>query len=157
MAIVVESSIFLNDEAIPARYTGDGEDISPPLRWSGLPPGTREVALICDDPDAPRAEPWVHWVLYGLSPEVLALPEDLPRKESLGFPAGARQGRNDFGSTGYGGPAPPPGHGVHHYHFRVYALDAPADVAPGATKAELLAAMDGHVLDVGELVGTYRR
>ena len=149
MSLEVKSSAFSNGGAIPRKYTGEGEDVSPPLSWSNVPEGTKEFALICDDPDAPRPTPWVHWVLYKISASVRELAE--------GSSGGAREGRNDFGNTGYGGPMPPPGHGVHHYHFKVYALDTELDLPPGATKEQLLGAMKGHVLAEGELVGTYER
>jgi len=153
----LRSSAFGHGQPIPRRYTADGEDISPPLTWGTLPQGTRELALIMDDPDAPRPQPWVHWVLYRLSQAVLELPEGVPPKERLLEPADALHGRNSFDNIGYGGPAPPRGHGVHHYHFRLYALDAPLKLGPGADKDELLKAMDGHVIATGELVGTYQR
>ena len=160
MKITVSSSAFAEGERIPGRFTGDGQDISPPLRWEGVPEGTKELALICDDPDAPTAEPWVHWVIYKLSAGLLELPQGLPDAARIERPVGALQGRNSWTSgrtIGYRGPAPPPGHGVHHYHFRLYALDAELNVAPGIDKKSLLRAMDGHVLAEGELVGTYER
>lgn len=157
MSINVQSSAFDAGEQIPTAHTGDGADSSPPLSWSGIPEGTRELALICDDPDAPTEDPWVHWVIYKLPATATSLPANVPAAESLETPAGARQGRNSFGNTGYGGPAPPKGHGVHHYHFKLYALDAELELAPGATKEQLLDAMQGHVLAQGELVGTYER
>lgn len=149
MTVRVESPSFKAGGAIPKRFTGEGEDVSPALRWSGLPEGTREIAVICDDPDAPTPNPWVHWVLYRIPPESAGLDE--------GDTGGAVAGRNDFGRTGYGGPLPPRGHGVHHYHFKVYALDTETDLPPGATKEELLEAIEGHILAAGELVGTYER
>lgn len=149
MAIRVSSPAFEGGSAIPRKYTGEGEDVAPPLEWTGLPEGTREVALICDDPDAPMPEPFVHWVLYKITANKAGLPE--------GSLAGALEGRNGFGRVGYGGPMPPEGHGTHHYHFKVYALDAELEATPGLSKDQLLAAMEGHVLDEGELVGTYER
>jgi len=145
----VASSVFEAGDAIPRRYSGEGEDVSPPLSWEDVPAGTQEFALICDDPDAPLPEPWVHWAVYGIPPQARSLPE--------GEVGSAVEGRNSWGRIGYGGPMPPPGHGVHHYHFRLYALDAPLDLKPGATKGDLLAAMAGHVLAEAEVVGTYRR
>jgi len=150
MTIQVSSPAFEAGGRIPTKYTGEGEDVSPPLRWSGAPGETRELALICEDPDAPTPHPFVHWVLYRIPPETTSLEEG-------GIPPGALEGTNDFGRTGYGGPMPPRGHGPHRYHFRVYALDAGLQVRPGLGKDELLAAMEGHVLDRGELVGTYER
>ncbi|MHB0980266.1 MAG: YbhB/YbcL family Raf kinase inhibitor-like protein [Thermoleophilia bacterium] len=157
MLITIDSSSFAHGGAIPRRYTGDGEDVSPPLKWTGIPEGARELALIVDDPDAPRAEPWVHWVVYKIPADADGLGEDAAGSNGAALPAGALQGRNDFGATGYGGPAPPRGHGTHHYHFTLYALDIPLDVAPGADKLGLLTAMEGHILARGELVGTYER
>jgi len=157
MAMMLRSDALANGRAIPRRYTEDGEDLSPPLTWSGVPEGTKELALIVDDPDAPRAEPWVHWVLYKIPADVRALTEGLPRTPTLGIPAGARQGKNSWGTVGYRGPAPPKGHGKHHYHFRSYALDTPLAALPGLDKAGLLAAMHGHILATAELVGTYER
>lgn len=146
----LSSGDFRSQEAIPRRCTGDGEDRSPALTWSEVPAGTRELALICDDPDAPRPEPFVHWVLYGIPPETRGLPSGQE-------PAGAQQGKNSFGTAGYRGPAPPRGHGIHHYHFQLFALDQPVALGPGAGKAELLKAMEGHVLGRAELIGTYQR
>lgn len=157
MTITVESTAFAAGDPIPRRFTGDGEDVSPPLRWSGLPEGTRELALIVDDPDAPRAEPWVHWLIYKIPATEQGLAEGVGAAAGPPLPSGTLEGRNDFGATGYGGPAPPRGHGTHHYHFRVYALDAPLEVGAGLEKPALLRAMEGHVLAQGDLVGTYRR
>jgi len=155
--LTVRSAAFGEGQAIPKKHTGDGADVSPALSWSGVPAGAKELALICDDPDAPRAQPWVHWVICKLPADANGLPEGVAKTETLVAPAGAVQGRNDFGDVGYGGPAPPPGHGVHHYHFKLYALGAPLDVKAGLTKKQLLAAMSGHVIAEGELVGTYQR
>ncbi len=160
MHIPLTSQDFAAGASIPRPCTGEGDDRSPHLRWSQLPPGTRQLALICDDPDAPTPQPWVHWVLYELAPDVSELPAGLPKSPQLTAPLAARQGRNSWPSgqtTGYRGPLPPPGHGVHHYHFRLYALDAPLDTPPGCTKDELLRRMQGHVLATGELIGTYER
>ncbi len=149
MAIEVSSPAFEPGGPIPRKHTGEGQDVSPALNWSGLPEGTREIALICDDPDAPRPEPWVHWVVYKIPADRTGLSE--------GGAQGTLEGRNDFGWTGYGGPMPPKGHGVHHYHFKVYALDIDLEAAAGLTKDQLLEAMEGHVLEAGELIGTYER
>jgi Raf kinase inhibitor-like YbhB/YbcL family protein len=157
MAMTIRSDAFDDGRAIPRRHGEDGEDVSPPLSWSDPPEGTRELALIVDDPDAPRADPWVHWVLYKIPPEVRTLPEGVPPSPSLTSPPGALQGKNSWGTDGYRGPAPPRGHGVHHYHFRLYALDAPVRAPQGADKHALLAAMQGHILAQAELVGTYQR
>jgi Raf kinase inhibitor-like YbhB/YbcL family protein len=119
------------------------------LTWAEVPEGTREIALICDDPDAPTPRPFVHWVVYKIPADRSGLPE--------GSTQGALEGENDFGGTGYGGPMPPRGHGVHHYRFKVYALDAELEAAAGLTKDRLLEAMEGQILAEGELVGTYER
>jgi len=148
--ITITSSAFPPGAPIPPKHTGEGPDLSPPLAWSGVPPEAQQLALICDDPDAPTDEPWVHWVLYGLSPTRTRLDE--------GSNGGGLEGKNDFDKVGYGGPMPPKGHGVHHYHFRLYALKEPlAATAPGLTKNQLLAAMQGRILAQGELIGTYER
>jgi hypothetical protein len=157
MGIKVESSAFAPDAPIPSRHTGDGDDVSPPLKWSGVPDGTRQLALIMDDPDAPSDEPWVHWVIYGIPGTITGLKENIAKSEQPGDPAGAVQGKNSFGKIGYGGPAPPRGHGVHHYHFKVYALGEPIDAKPGLTKKDLLEKMKGRILAQGELIGTYER
>lgn len=149
MAIQVSSPAFEPGGAIPRKHTGEGQNVSPALTWTGLPEGTREIALICDDPDAPTPRPFVHWVVYKIPADREGLPE--------GGTQGALEGENDFGGTGYGGPMPPRGHGVHHYHFTVYALDSELEAGAGLTKDQLLEAMEGHVLDEGELVGTYER
>ena len=149
MTISVSSSAFDAGGRIPKRHTGEGEDVSPPLTWSGIPEGSEEVALICDDPDAPTPKPWVHWVVYKIPVDTSALAE--------GSSGGSVEGRTDFGKVGYGGPMPPPGHGVHHYHFKIYALNTQLDLEAGATKDQLLQAMKGHVVAEGELVGTYKR
>jgi len=150
----LESKVFREGQAIPKEYTGDGKDISPPLAWTGTPPGAKSLALICDDPDAPRAEPWVHWVIYDLPGDRHELPQAVPGSESL--PNGAKQGRNDFGNIGYGGPSPPAGK-PHRYYFKLYALDALSGLKEGASKKQLEQAMKGHVLAQGQLMGTYQR
>jgi Raf kinase inhibitor-like YbhB/YbcL family protein len=155
--MTLRSDAFAGGEPIPRRYTEDGEDLSPPLSWSGVPDDAREFALLVDDPDAPRAEPWVHWVIYKIPGDVRTLTEGLPKTATPDVPPGARQGKNSWGTDGYRGPAPPRGHGTHHYHFRLYALDAPLAAAQGLDKAGLLRATEGHVLGEAELVGTYER
>lgn len=157
MAIQIASDAFQPNQQIPARHTGDGDDLSPPLSWSGAPPETRQFALIMDDPDAPRPQPWVHWVIYGIPAGTTSLREGIAQTERLDDPPGALQGRNTWGTIGYRGPAPPRGHGTHHYRFRLYALGEALELAPGLDKDELLGAMQGRVLAEGELVGTYRR
>ena len=157
MEMIIESSAFEDADEIPQRYTGDGKDVSPPLSWAGLPEGTKELAIICDDPDAPTVDPWVHWVIYKIAPEAPGLTEGLAKTATLAEPAGALQGKNTWETIGYRGPAPPTGHGTHNYSFRLYALDAPLDVRAGLGKKSLLAVMVGHILAEAELIGTYER
>ncbi len=157
MALSIRSTAFDHNAPIPKKYTGDGQDVSPPLSWSGVPEGAKELALIMDDPDAPTPEPWVHWVIYKIPAGATGLPENVAKTEAPPQPAGAQQGKNSWPNTGYGGPAPPRGHGVHHYHFKLYVLDDPITVAAAPTKTQLLAAMQGHILAQGELIGTYER
>lgn len=147
--LALTTTAFPAGGPIPRKHTKEGQDLSPALAWSGAPEGTRSFALILDDPDAPRAEPWVHWVLWNIPAEVTALGE--------GSSGGGTAGRNDFGETGYGGPMPPRGHGTHHYHFKLHALDATLELEAGSTKRQLLRAMEGHVLASAELIGTYER
>ena len=157
MTMIIRSTAFADGQRIPLRHTGDGEDVSPPLQWLNLPGGARELALIVDDPDAPTAEPWVHWLIYKIPISVQELPEAIPRHPSLTRPPGAIQGKNSWDAIGYRGPAPPRGHGLHHYHFRIYALDAALKVAPNLDKKALLKAMDTHIIDQGILTGVYQR
>jgi len=154
--ITVGSKAFEPGKAMPRRHTGDGQDVSPALTWSGVPAAAKELALIMDDPDAPRPKPWVHWVIYKVPAGAAGLPEAVAKKAEPPEPAGAVQGKNTWGRIGYGGPAPPKGR-AHHYHFKLYALDAPLDVKAGLDKQALLAAMSGHVIAQGELIGTYQR
>jgi hypothetical protein len=155
-AFSLASPAFGNGDAIPSRYTCDGADLSPPLAWAGTPAGAGSLALIVEDPDAPGGT-FTHWVLYDLPAEIRALPEGVPRSATLSDLGGARQGRTSFGDAiGYGGPCPPPGP-AHHYHFRLFALDAKLGLAPGASRDSLLVAMHGHQLGVTELVGLYAR
>ena len=144
MAFTVKSSAFGAGAEIPSQFTCSAVDVSPALEWSGASAKAASFALIMDDPDAP-AGTWVHWVLWNLPPSAHALPEGVAKQEKLDD--GSRQGRNDFGKVGYNGPCPPPGK-THRYFFRLYALDDKLDLAPGATRRELDAAMKGHV--VGE-------
>jgi len=153
MSIQLTSTAFAEGKPIPAKYTCDGTDVSPPLEWSNVPEGTKSLALISDDPDAPVGT-WVHWVIYAIPPDVNELQENIPKSEIL--TNGAKQGISDFKRIGYGGPCPPPG-GPHRYFFKFYALDAELDLKPGATKQQLLRAMEGHILAQGQLIGTYQR
>jgi len=157
MTLSVRSPAFPEGRPIPRRHTGDGEDLSPPLSWSGLPATARELALIVDDPDAPTPEPWVHWVIYKLPATTDGLAEGVPPVGRPGSVPTALQGQNSWKATGYRGPAPPKGHGVHRYFFKLYALDAALDLPGGLTKAGLLNAIEGHVVAEGGLMGTYQR
>ena len=160
MSIRLVSSAFSDGAMIPLQYTGDGEDVSPPLEWSSVPAAAQSLALTCEDPDAPTREPWVHWLIYHLSADLTALPQGVDTSELPPEPVGAAQGRNSWSSgrtIGYRGPAPPPGHGLHHYHFRLYALDRELQLAPGADLHALQQAMRGHILATGQLTGTYQR
>jgi Raf kinase inhibitor-like YbhB/YbcL family protein len=134
-------------------FTGDGRDISPPLQWTEPPAGTKALALICEDPDAPRGT-WTHWVIFNIPVGARALAENTPTSATQ--PNGAIQGKNDFGKSGYGGPAPPRGK-PHRYIFRLFALDAALTLKPGATRQQLLAAVEGHILAEARLMGTYGR
>jgi Raf kinase inhibitor-like YbhB/YbcL family protein len=153
MTLSLTTTAFPAGGPIPARYTCDGEDRSPPLAWSGAPAGTAAFALIVDDPDAPRGV-FTHWVLYNLPADAGELPEGVPATERLAN--GALQGVNDFGRVGYSGPCPPPGP-AHRYRFTLYALDTALRLGPRATKQAALDAMRGHVLAQGQLTGTYQR
>jgi hypothetical protein len=146
------SAAFKPGEMIPAKYTCDGPDVSPPLTWSDPPTGTKSFALISDDPDAPVGT-WVHWVLWNIPASARSLEENLPKQGSL--PHGARQGTTDFRRIGYGGPCPPSG--THRYFFKLYALDTTLDLPAATTKKHLEKAMQGHILAQAELMGKYRR
>lgn len=153
MSIKLTSTAFNNESSIPAKHTGDGHDVSPALAWSDFPENAGSFALICDDPDAPVGT-WVHWVIFNIPAHARALPGGVPTTGTL--QSGAVQGKNDFGNIGYGGPAPPPGK-AHRYFFKLYCLDGPLDLAPGATKKQLLSSMEGHLLAQGQLMGRYKR
>ncbi len=152
MKLTVTSGAFKDGGAIPSKYTCDGEDVSPDIAWSGVPASAKSIAMIADDPDAPRGT-WVHWVIYNIPPETKGLGEGVERDKVLDN--GAMQGMNDSRQTGYGGPCPPAG--VHRYFFKVYALDAKLSLGPGATKKDLEDAMKGHILADGQLMGRYSR
>src|SRR5712691_12932499 len=153
MPLQISSTAFSAGETIPKKFTCDGPDVSPKLSWSDPPVNSQSFALIMDDPDAP-AGTWVHWVLYDVPRDTKELPEAVPKQEQL--PSGARQGRNDFGKIGYGGPCPPPGK-PHRYFFKLYALDSKLNLKVGATKADVERAMKGHILAQAELIGKYGR
>jgi Raf kinase inhibitor-like YbhB/YbcL family protein len=156
MALTLTSTAFSDGGEIPSKYTCQGEDVAPPLAWKGVPANTRSLALIVDDPDAPDPSAprmtWVHWVLFNLPPAATGLPEGATAED---LPPGAGQGLNDWKHTGYGGPCPP--RGRHRYFFKLYALDAALQLPGRATKAALEAAMQGHILEQAQLVGTYQK
>jgi Raf kinase inhibitor-like YbhB/YbcL family protein len=153
MTLEVKSPDFASGGTIPKRFTCEGEDLSPALEWSAPPSGTQSFALIADDPDAPVGT-WVHWVVFDLPPTLRSLPQAVPRKDQLAD--GSRQGQNDFGKTGYGGPCPPPGK-AHRYFFKLYALDTKLNLPSSSTKKDVERAMQSHVLAEGEYVGRYSR
>jgi hypothetical protein len=152
MAISVTSSAFKESGMIPTKYTCDGKDVSPRLAWTGIPTNAQSIALICDDPDAPVGT-WVHWVVYNIPIKVKEFPEGVTAAQ--GLPTGAKQGINDFRKFDYGGPCPPSG--IHRYYFKIYALDTVLNIKDGASKGELLKAMEGHILAQGQLMGKYKR
>jgi len=149
MSLKLSSSAFSDQGEIPKLYTADGTNISPPLAIADVPKGTKSLALVIDDPDAPKATPFAHWVVYDIPPSTREL------VEGKAPPRGATEGINDFGRRGYGGPKPPSGR--HHYVFKLYALDMVIGAKEPLTKAELEAQLEGHVLDEAELVATYQR
>jgi Raf kinase inhibitor-like YbhB/YbcL family protein len=155
-SIQINSGAFAANASIPAKYTQDGENISPPLCWVGVPSDAKELLLICEDPDAPR-EPAVHWIMYHIAPWMAGIPENIPQGGVPGIPPGVFQGANYSGQPGYIGPKPPIGHGIHHYHFQLFALAEPLRLTEPATKDTLLNAMQGIILAQGQLVGTYER
>jgi len=158
-AITVTSPALHSDQPIPKDYTADGKNMSPPLAWANLPAATRQLAVVCEDPDAGNPPPFVHWVMYKIPATAKGLPENIPFEPDAAMPneiGGAIQGMSGFRRPIYRGPAPPPGK-VHHYHFVVYAIDSDLDLKPGLTRGDLLAAIQGHVIGQGELVATYER
>jgi len=153
MGFRLTSTAFSEVGLIPSKYTCDGLDVSPPLRWEGYPLQTASFAIIMEDPDAPGGV-FTHWLIYNIPPSLNKLDEDVPKSGELPF--GALQGLNDFGGIGYGGPCPPPGK-PHRYVFKIYALDSRLDLGPGATRSELMRAMEGHVVAEASLTGVYSR
>jgi len=152
MTMQLTSEAFSHGEPIPRLYSCDGDDTSPPLRWTDPPEGTQSFALIMDDPDAPMGT-WVHWVIFNLPANTRMLAAGFPLDPQISN--GARNGRNSWGRMGYGGPCPPDG--THRYFFRLYALDQILTLAPGANKAQVLQIIQGHILAEAELMGTYQR
>jgi len=151
MALKISSSAFAEGELIPKKYTCDGENVSPPLAWEGVPEGTKSLALVCDDPDAP-GKTWVHWVIYGIPVETTELPENVPTEIELSD--GSRQGVNDFGNVGYGGPCPPSG--THRYFFKLFALEINLRFVGRVTDG-LLDEIKGYILAEGQLMGRYQK
>jgi Raf kinase inhibitor-like YbhB/YbcL family protein len=153
MALTITSTAFNDGATIPKKFTCDGQDISPPLAWSGIPANAKSLALICDDPDAPMGT-WVHWVLWNMPPSTPALPEGIAKDGDL--PGGIKQGLNSWPKTGYGGPCPPPGK-PHRYFFKLYALDAELAFSGSVNKNVLEEAMKSHILGQAQIIGTYGR
>jgi Raf kinase inhibitor-like YbhB/YbcL family protein len=143
----LSSPAFKHHEAIPAKHAGDGEDVAPELSWSGVPDGTEAFAIVVHDPDAPLVDGFTHWVAYGIAADATGLPEG---------GGSVTEGVNSFGESRYNGPAPPPGHGTHHYYFWIYALDEDLDLPPGLNRRALLERIEDHVIEQARLVGTYR-
>jgi Raf kinase inhibitor-like YbhB/YbcL family protein len=146
--LTVSSPAFDHHGRVPERHSGDGDDVAPPLEWSGVPQGTQAFAVVVHDPDAPLVDGFTHWVAYGIPGDATELPEG---------GGDVIHGQNSFGNAGYNGPAPPPGHGSHHYYFWIYALDTDLDLEPGLERAELLGRIEDHVIEQARLVGTYQR
>jgi Raf kinase inhibitor-like YbhB/YbcL family protein len=155
-AISVTSKSFSANGSIPVKYADYGEKVSPDLSWSGVPASAKALVLLVEDPDAREPKPFVHWVLYNLPPSTKALPESIPGQPRLPEFGGVLQGRNSRGTIGYFGPRPPKGDPPHHYHFQIFAVDAPLTLDPSATATAVLAALKGHVVAAGELVATFQ-
>lgn len=152
----ISSSAFISGETMPIKYSQDGLNVSPNLEWHHIPGGTMELALICDDPDAPTAEPYIHWLAYGIDPVIERFPEDIPKTDVVQSPR-FFQGINSDGEFGYAGPLPPKGHGWHNYRFHLYALSQPLKLKPGLKVHSLRQAMQGKILGEAMLVGRYIR
>lgn len=145
----ISSPAFDHHGKIPDRHTSNGEDVAPALEWRGTPDGTQAFAVVCHDPDAPLVDGFTHWVAYGIDDTATGIPEGAPGDALI-------HGVNDMGNQGYNGPAPPPGHGGHHYYFWVYALREDLDLEPGLTRRQLLEQIEDHVIEQARLVGTYK-
>lgn len=145
----ITSPAFGHGTVIPERFTSEGDDVSPALSFTNVPDGTRELAIVCHDPDAPLTHGFTHWVLYGIPAETTGIEEG----GGLEF----TQGVNDFDKMGYGGPAPPPGHGRHHYFFHLYAIDSELQLGAGLTQRDLLAHIDDHIIEQNRIVGSFKR
>jgi Raf kinase inhibitor-like YbhB/YbcL family protein len=159
--LTISSPAFGHGTSIPKKYSQEGDNVSPPLQWQGIPGGTRELVLICEDPDAPMPESVIHWLLFALKPGVNSLPGAIPLGKQLTAPLMVQQGLNSSGDPGYMGPMPPKGHGEHRYFFRLFALDISlgldGGVEGGVGKELLVERMQGHVIAVAELIGMYQR
>jgi Raf kinase inhibitor-like YbhB/YbcL family protein len=153
MTMQLTSTAFQENQPIPKKYTADGQNVSPPLKWTDPPAGTKNFALICEDPDAPRGT-FTHWLLFNLPADARDLPEGVPPAAAAGN--GSEQGTNDFGKLGFCGPSPPPGK-PHRYMFKLFALDRPLEVRGGAKKDQIMTAIKGHAVAEGQLTGTYGR
>ncbi len=149
MALELKSKGFSNEEYIPQKYSGQGDDVSPQLSWSDVPEKTKSFAIICDDPDAPIGD-WVHWIVYDIPADVTTL------AEAVILPPAIKQGKNDFGNQNYGGPMPPPGK-PHRYFFKIFALDTQLNLPAGLTKKDLLTEMQEHIIAKDEIIGLYKR
>jgi Raf kinase inhibitor-like YbhB/YbcL family protein len=157
--MIVHSESFALGAAIPRRHAapGEGDNISPSLSWSGVPPQTRELILVCEDPDAPALHPFIHWVVRRIPPEQHDLPEGIPVLRVPTTAPGLLQGINAANKVGWFGPLPPPGHGPHHYYFQLFALDHEIDLPDAPSQRDLIHGMSGHLLAHGHYVGTYER
>ena len=151
-AFRLTSPAFGHDEELPVRFTADGDDVSPPLEWEGVPDGTKELVLVCDDPDA-EAGVFTHWIVYGLLPDETGLPEGVPRDAVVEDPVSLVQGLNEFDESGYSGPVPDEDRGPHRYFFRLIALDAELDLPVGVTRSDLRKAAKEHIIEQALLVG----
>ena len=157
MTFKLTSAAFQPGEKIPRKFTAEGAEISPGLRWSGAPDTAREYALLCEDPDAPLPESFLHWMIYGISANISEIPEGLPTEGELYYPLRALQGLNSKLKFGFTGPLPPFFHGPHRYFFRLFALNAPVNLSAGASRAEFVAELAGKVIAEAQLVGKYAR
>jgi Raf kinase inhibitor-like YbhB/YbcL family protein len=148
-ALRVFSPDFEPEARLPERHTSDGADVAPTLQFEAVPSATRSLAVVCHDPDAPKTYGFDHWVIYNVPPERIDVGPDAA--------SDVTEGRNSFGTLGYRGPAPPPGHGLHHYYFHLYALDTQPDAPSGLTRRELLELIDAHIIEQARIVGTYSK
>lgn len=153
----ITSTAFEDGSPIPRQYTPQGANISPDLSWGNVPDGTKELVLIVEDPDAPMVNPFLHWLLHSIPADTQELPAGLAKRPRLSSPQGAIQGQNDTAACGWSGPKPPLGHGVHHYHFQLFAVSQQLNLGPDASLEDVKRAMQDHILADGEIVGTYER